>query len=89
VHIQTIFHLMIRLIHFSAFTAFTSCKLNPHAIDMASIFHHIQWYKVIMSLFKNNIMQHTKVAVVTGSSSGIGFETSVLLARKVFTLTQL
>ncbi len=26
-------------------------------------------------------MQHTKFAVVTGSSSGIGFETSVLLAR--------
>jgi NAD(P)-dependent dehydrogenase (short-subunit alcohol dehydrogenase family) len=29
-------------------------------------------------------MQHTKVAVVTGSSSGIGFETSVLLARNDF-----
>jgi NAD(P)-dependent dehydrogenase (short-subunit alcohol dehydrogenase family) len=33
---------------------------------------------------KNNIMQHTKVAVVTGSSSGIGFETSLLLARNGF-----
>jgi NAD(P)-dependent dehydrogenase (short-subunit alcohol dehydrogenase family) len=29
-------------------------------------------------------MQHTKVAVTTGSSSGIGFETSVLLARNNF-----
>jgi len=29
-------------------------------------------------------MQQTKVAVVTGSSSGIGFETSVLLARNGF-----
>ncbi len=29
-------------------------------------------------------MQHTKVAVVTGSSSGIGFETSLLLARSGF-----
>jgi NAD(P)-dependent dehydrogenase (short-subunit alcohol dehydrogenase family) len=37
-----------------------------------------------MSLFKNNIMQHTKVAVVTGSSSGVGFKTSVLLAKNGF-----
>ena len=42
------------------------------------------WYKVIMSLSENNIMQHEKVAVVTGSSSGIGFKTSLLLARNGF-----
>ena len=32
----------------------------------------------------NKISQQRKVAVVTGSSSGIGFETSLLLARKGF-----
>ena len=32
----------------------------------------------------NKISQQGKVAVVTGSSSGIGFETSLLLARKGF-----
>ena len=37
-----------------------------------------------MLLFENNIMQHEKVAVVTGSSSGIGFETSLLFARNGF-----
>jgi len=37
-----------------------------------------------MSLFKNSNMQHTKVAVVTGCSSGIGFETSLLLAMNGF-----
>jgi NAD(P)-dependent dehydrogenase (short-subunit alcohol dehydrogenase family) len=37
-----------------------------------------------MSLSENNNMQHEKVAVVTGSSSGIGFETSLLLARNGF-----
>jgi NAD(P)-dependent dehydrogenase (short-subunit alcohol dehydrogenase family) len=33
---------------------------------------------------ENKISQQGKVAVVTGSSSGIGFETSLLLARKGF-----
>ena len=37
-----------------------------------------------MSSIKNGNMQHTKIAVVTGSSSGIGFETSVLLAGNGF-----
>jgi NAD(P)-dependent dehydrogenase (short-subunit alcohol dehydrogenase family) len=37
-----------------------------------------------MSSIKNSNMQNTKVAVVTGGSSGIGFETSVLLARNGF-----
>ncbi len=37
-----------------------------------------------MSSFKNSNMQHTKIAVVTGSSSGIGFATSVLLAGNGF-----
>ncbi|HET7643978.1 MAG TPA: SDR family NAD(P)-dependent oxidoreductase, partial [Nitrososphaeraceae archaeon] len=32
----------------------------------------------------NNKKSKEKVAVVTGSSSGIGFETSLLLARKGF-----
>ena len=32
----------------------------------------------------NKRSQQGKVAVVTGSSSGIGFETSLLLARKGF-----
>lgn len=32
----------------------------------------------------NKSSQQGKVAVVTGSSSGIGFETSLLLARKGF-----
>jgi NAD(P)-dependent dehydrogenase (short-subunit alcohol dehydrogenase family) len=32
----------------------------------------------------NKRSQKDKVAVVTGSSSGIGFETSLLLARKGF-----
>jgi NAD(P)-dependent dehydrogenase (short-subunit alcohol dehydrogenase family) len=33
---------------------------------------------------RNNILNMAKVAVVTGSSSGIGFETSLLLARNEF-----
>ena len=33
---------------------------------------------------KNMIKEHEKVAVVTGSSSGIGFETSLLLAKNGF-----
>jgi len=37
-----------------------------------------------MSLFENNFMQHTKVAAITSSSSGIGIETSLLLARNCF-----
>jgi NAD(P)-dependent dehydrogenase (short-subunit alcohol dehydrogenase family) len=32
----------------------------------------------------NNDRNKTKVAIVTGSSSGIGFETSLLLARNGF-----
>ena len=31
-----------------------------------------------------NQMESTRVAIVTGSSSGIGYETSLLLARKGF-----
>jgi NAD(P)-dependent dehydrogenase (short-subunit alcohol dehydrogenase family) len=37
-----------------------------------------------MSSIKNSNMQHRKIAVVTGSSSGIGFETSLLLAGNGF-----
>src|SRR5438093_13218296 len=37
-----------------------------------------------MSSLKNSSVQQKKVAVVTGSSSGIGFETSLLLAENGF-----
>ena len=37
-----------------------------------------------MSIVNNKRGSQEKVAVVTGSSSGIGFETSLLLARKGF-----
>ncbi len=37
-----------------------------------------------MITFYFNIMQESKVALVTGSSSGIGFETALLLARSGF-----
>lgn len=33
---------------------------------------------------RNNIFNMTKVALATGSSSGIGYETSLLLARNQF-----
>ncbi len=34
---------------------------------------------------RDNILNMTKIAVVTGSSSGIGYETSLLLARNQYT----
>lgn len=39
---------------------------------------------IYMITFYFNIMQESKVALVTGSSSGIGFETALILARSGF-----
>jgi NAD(P)-dependent dehydrogenase (short-subunit alcohol dehydrogenase family) len=40
--------------------------------------------QVIVSTMSKNMTEGEKIAVVTGSSSGIGFETSLLLAKKGF-----
>ena len=37
---------------------------------------------------RNNIFNMTKVALVSESSSGIGYETSLLLARNQFSIYQ-
>jgi short-subunit dehydrogenase len=41
---------------------------------------YVNGYKI-----RDNILNMTKIAVVTGSSSGIGYETSLLLARNQYT----
>src|SRR5215204_4080070 len=39
---------------------------------------------IVLSMSTKNMTEREKIAVVTGSSSGIGFETSLLLAKNGF-----
>jgi NAD(P)-dependent dehydrogenase (short-subunit alcohol dehydrogenase family) len=62
-------------------TALRSYHIPVHVINgMRGTFIWLSWHVVVMTVSPDQ-----RIAVVTGSSSGIGYETSLLLARNHFT----
>ena len=62
-------------------TALRSYHIPVHVINgMRGTFILLSWHIVVMTVSPDQ-----RIAVVTGSSSGIGYETSLLLARNHFT----